>query len=614
MAATDPRLIRNFSIIAHIDHGKSTLADRLLEKTSTVSHREMQNQLLDQLDLERERGITIKAQAVRMLYEARDGVTYQLNLIDTPGHVDFSYEVSRSLTACEGVILVVDASQGIQAQTLAHTLLSMQLGLSLVPVLNKIDLPSARPDEVKMELEDMLAIPSEDVVLASAKEGIGMEEVLEAIVAGVPAPHGDAAAPLRALVFDSKYDAYKGVIAYVRVYDGSVPPGAQLKMMSNDKLIEPLDVGVFTPWLMTKRDGLDMGEVGYVATGLKDVRECRVGDTITLAATPAEEPLPGYRPLKPMIFAGLYPSGDAEYKDLREALEKLQLNDAALSYEPESSLALGFGFRCGFLGLLHMEIVQERLEREYGLEILITAPSVAYEILRTDGTSLIIHNPAEMPNPTVIDTMYEPWIRATILAPNDVVGPVMELMSERRAEYEEMEYIQAGAGAVGGQSRVAMKYKMPLAEMLIDFFDQLKSRTQGYASLDYEIIEPREAKLVKLDILVNEEPVDALSAIYPREAAQHRGKALVSKLRQTIPRQMFDVPIQAAIGGRIISRETVRALRKNVLAKCYGGDVSRKRKLLEKQAEGKRRMRRVGRVEVPQEAFLALLKLSSEDE
>ena len=614
MAATDPRLIRNFSIIAHIDHGKSTLADRLLESTSTVSHREMQNQLLDQLDLERERGITIKAQAVRMLYEARDGVTYQLNLIDTPGHVDFSYEVSRSLTACEGVILVVDASQGIQAQTLAHTLLSMQLGLSLVPVLNKIDLPSARPDEVKVELEDMLAIPSEDVVLASAKEGIGMEEVLEAIVAGVPAPHGDAAAPLRALVFDSKYDAYKGVIAYVRVYDGSVPPGTQLKMMSNNKLIEPLDVGIFTPWLMTKRDGLDMGEVGYVATGLKDVRECRVGDTITLAATPAEEPLPGYRPLKPMIFAGLYPSGDAEYKDLREALEKLQLNDAALSYEPESSLALGFGFRCGFLGLLHMEIVQERLEREYGLEILITAPSVAYEILRTDGTSLIIHNPAEMPNPTVIDTMYEPWIRATILAPNDVVGPVMELMSERRAEYEEMEYIQAGAGAVGGQSRVAMKYKMPLAEMLIGFFDQLKSRTQGYASLDYEIIEPREAKLVKLDILVNEEPVDALSAIYPREAAQHRGKALVSKLRQTIPRQMFDVPIQAAIGGRIISRETVRALRKNVLAKCYGGDVSRKRKLLEKQAEGKRRMRRVGRVEVPQEAFLALLKLSSEDE
>ena len=614
MAATDPALIRNFSIIAHIDHGKSTLADRLLETTSTVSQREMQDQLLDQLDLERERGITIKAQAVRMLYEARDGATYQFNLIDTPGHVDFSYEVSRSLRACEGVILVVDASQGIQAQTLAHSLLSSQLGLSIVPVLNKIDLPSARPDDVKMELEDMLAIPSEDVVLVSAKEGIGMEEVLEAIVAGVPAPHGDSAAPLRALVFDSKYDPYKGVVAYVRVYDGSIPPGSQLRLMSNDTVIEPLDVGIFTPWLMSKRDGLDMGEVGYVATGLKDVRECRVGDTITLATSPAKEPLPGYRPLKPMIFAGLYPSGDAEYKDLREALEKLQLNDAALSFEPENSLALGFGFRCGFLGLLHMEIVQERLEREYDLEILITAPSVAYEILRTDGTSLIIHNPAEMPNPTVIDAMYEPWIRATILAPNDVVGPVMELMSERRAEYEEMEYIQAGAGAVGGQSRVAMKYKMPLAEMLIDFFDQLKSRTQGYASLDYEIIEPREAKLVKLDILVNEEPVDALSAIYPREAAQHRGRALVSKLRETIPRQMFDVPIQAAIGGRIISRETVRALRKNVLAKCYGGDVTRKRKLLEKQAEGKRRMRRVGRVEVPQEAFLALLKLGSGDD
>ncbi len=614
MAATDPALIRNFSIIAHIDHGKSTLADRLLETTSTVSQREMQDQLLDQLDLERERGITIKAQAVRMLYEARDGATYQFNLIDTPGHVDFSYEVSRSLRACEGVILVVDASQGIQAQTLAHSLLSSQLGLSIVPVLNKIDLPSARPDDVKMELEDMLAIPSEDVVLVSAKEGIGMEEVLEAIVAGVPAPHGDSAAPLRALVFDSKYDPYKGVVAYVRVYDGSIPPGSQLRLMSNNTVIEPLDVGIFTPWLVSKRDGLDMGEVGYVATGLKDVRECRVGDTITLAASPAKEALPGYRPLKPMIFAGLYPSGDAEYKNLREALEKLQLNDAALSYEPENSLALGFGFRCGFLGLLHMEIVQERLEREYDLEILITAPSVAYEILRTDGTSLIIHNPAEMPNPTVIDTMYEPWIHATILAPNDVVGPVMELMSERRAEYEEMEYIQAGAGAVGGQSRVAMKYKMPLAEMLIDFFDQLKSRTQGYASLDYEIIEPREAKLVKLDILVNEEPVDALSAIYPREAAQHRGRALVSKLRETIPRQMFDVPIQAAIGGRIISRETVRALRKNVLAKCYGGDVTRKRKLLEKQAEGKRRMRRVGRVEVPQEAFLALLKLGSGDD
>ncbi len=614
MAATDPALIRNFSIIAHIDHGKSTLADRLLETTSTVSQREMQDQLLDQLDLERERGITIKAQAVRMLYEARDGATYQFNLIDTPGHVDFSYEVSRSLRACEGVILVVDASQGIQAQTLAHSLLSSQLGLSIVPVLNKIDLPSARPDDVKMELEDMLAIPSEDVVLVSAKEGIGMEEVLEAIVAGVPAPHGDSAAPLRALVFDSKYDPYKGVVAYVRVYDGSIPPGSQLRLMSNNTVIEPLDVGIFTPWLVSKRDGLDMGEVGYVATGLKDVRECRVGDTITLAASPAKEALPGYRPLKPMIFAGLYPSGDAEYKNLREALEKLQLNDAALSYEPENSLALGFGFRCGFLGLLHMEIVQERLEREYDLEILITAPSVAYEILRTDGTSFIIHNPAEMPNPTVIDTMYEPWIHATILAPNDVVGPVMELMSERRAEYEEMEYIQAGAGAVGGQSRVAMKYKMPLAEMLIDFFDQLKSRTQGYASLDYEIIEPREAKLVKLDILVNEEPVDALSAIYPREAAQHRGRALVSKLRETIPRQMFDVPIQAAIGGRIISRETVRALRKNVLAKCYGGDVTRKRKLLEKQAEGKRRMRRVGRVEVPQEAFLALLKLGSGDD
>ena len=612
MAAINPRFVRNFSIIAHIDHGKSTLADRLLEATRTVSQREMQDQLLDQLDLERERGITIKSQAVRMLYEARDGNTYQLNLIDTPGHVDFSYEVSRSLRACEGALLVVDASQGIQAQTLAHAMLSTQLGLNLVPVLNKIDLPGARPDEVKAELEDMLAIPGEDVVLASAKEGIGMEDVLEAIVNGIPAPKGDSNAPLRALVFDSKYDSYRGVVAYVRIFDGSIPPNGQLRLMSNGREIEPLDVGVFTPWLITALDGLAMGEVGYVATGLKDVRECRVGDTITLAARPATEALPGYRPLKPMIFAGLYPSGDTDYSDLRDALSKLQLNDAALTYEPESSVALGFGFRCGFLGLLHMEIVQERLEREYDLEILITAPSVAYEILRTDGSTFVIHNPAEMPNPTTIDTMYEPWIRATILCPNEVVGPVMELMSERRAEYEEMEYIQTGAGSLNGQARVSMRYKMPLAEMLIDFFDQLKSRTQGYASLDYEVIDGREANLVKLDILVNEEPVDALSAIYPREAAYHRGRALVSRLRATIPRQMFDVPIQAAIGGRIVSRETVRALRKNVLAKCYGGDVSRKRKLLEKQAEGKRRMKRVGRVEVPQEAFLALLKLGAE--
>ena len=612
MAGTDPRLIRNFSIIAHIDHGKSTLADRLLERTRTISQREMQDQLLDQLDLERERGITIKSQAVRMMYEAKDGKTYQLNLIDTPGHVDFSYEVSRSLSACEGALLVVDASQGIQAQTLAHAMLSMQLGLSLSPVLNKIDLAGARPEEVTAELEDMLAIPGEDVVLASAKEGLGMEDVLESIVHGIPAPHGDADAPLRALVFDSKYDSYRGVVAYVRVYDGVVTPGARLRLMSNGREVDPLDVGVFTPWLISTRDGLSMGEVGYIATGLKDVRECRVGDTITLAEQPAMEPLPGYRPLKPMIFAGLYPAGDSEYGDLRDALSKLQLNDAALTYEPENSMALGFGFRCGFLGLLHMEIVQERLEREYGLEILITAPSVAYEILHTDGSALTIHNPAELPNPTTIDTMYEPWIRATILCPNEVVGPVMELMSERRAEYEEMEYIQSGAGALNGQARVSMRYKMPLAEMLIDFFDQLKSRTQGYASLDYEVIEPREANLVRLDILVNEEPVDALSAIYPREAAYQRGRALVSRLRETIPRQMFDVPIQAAIGGRIISRETVRALRKNVLAKCYGGDVTRKRKLLEKQAEGKRRMKRVGRVEVPQEAFLALLKLGDD--
>ena len=614
MARTDPRLIRNFSIIAHIDHGKSTLADRLLESTETVDRREMQDQLLDQLELERERGITIKAQAVRMLHKAKDGQTYQFNLIDTPGHVDFSYEVSRSLAACEGAILVVDASQGIQAQTLAHTLLSMQLGLRLVPVINKIDLPSARPDEVTEELAEVLAIPDEEVIRTSAKEGKGIDDVLEAVVQMVPAPTDNTSKPLRALVFDSKYDPYKGVIAYVRVFDGDVPKQGNLKLMSNGRIVEPMEMGVFSPWLLPTQEGLGCGEVGYIATGLKDVRECRVGDTITLAAAPAEEPLPGYRPLKPMIFAGLYPAEGTEYKELREALERLQLNDAALAYEAESSMALGFGFRCGFLGLLHMEIVRERLEREYGLEVLITAPSVAYEVERTDGVTQIVQNPAELPTPTYIESVREPWIRATILAPNDVVGPIMELMSERRAVYDKMEYIQTGAGSVGGQARVVIEYEMPLAEMLIDFFDQLKSRTQGYASLDYELIGYRESNLVKLEILVNEEPVDSLSMICHRDDAYYRGRALVARLRTTIPRQMFDIPIQAAIGGRIIARETVRAMRKNVLAKCYGGDITRKRKLLEKQAEGKKRMRRVGRVEVPQEAFLALLKLGSDDD
>ena len=608
----ETKMIRNFSIIAHIDHGKSTLADRLMEYTQTVDQRSMKNQLLDQLELERERGITIKAQAVQMMYTARDGMEYQLNLIDTPGHVDFGYEVSRSLAACEGAILVVDASQGIQAQTLANTFLATQIGLEIVPVINKVDLPSATPDKVIEELGEVLAIPSEDVLLVSAKQGTGIEEVLESIIYTVPPPPDKNDQPLRALVFDSKYDPYKGVIAYVRVFDGQIPDGADLKLMSNNKALQPMELGVFSPWLIPVENGLQCGQVGYIATGLKDVRDCRVGDTVTLLDTPSIEPLPGYRPLKPMIFAGLFPAEGSEYEDLRDGLEKLQLNDAALSYEPENSTALGFGFRCGFLGLLHMDIVRERLEREYNIEIIVTAPSVGYEIDHISGQSETIYNPADFPNPSDLDSTKEPWIRATILSPHEVVGAVMELMSERRAIYKNMEYIQAGATALGEQARVILEYEMPLAEMLIDFFNQLKSRTQGYASLDYEFIENRESDLVKLQILVADEEVDALSIICHKDAAYSRGKALVSRLKKTIPRQMFDIPIQAAIGSRIISRETVRAMRKNVLAKCYGGDITRKRKLLEKQAEGKKRMRRVGSVEVPQEAFLSLLQLDSD--
>jgi GTP-binding protein LepA len=608
----ETKMIRNFSIIAHIDHGKSTLADRLMEYTQTVDQRSMKNQLLDQLELERERGITIKAQAVQMMYTARDGMKYQFNLIDTPGHVDFGYEVSRSLAACEGAILVVDASQGIQAQTLANTFLATQIGLEIVPVINKVDLPSATPDKVIEELGEVLAIPSEDVLLVSAKQGTGIEEVLESIIYTVPPPPDKNDQPLRALVFDSKYDPYKGVIAYVRVFDGQIPDGADLKLMSNNKALQPMELGVFSPWLIPVENGLQCGQVGYIATGLKDVRDCRVGDTVTLLDTPSIEPLPGYRPLKPMIFAGLFPAEGSEYEDLRDGLEKLQLNDAALSYEPENSTALGFGFRCGFLGLLHMDIVRERLEREYNIEIIVTAPSVGYEIDHISGQSETIYNPADFPNPSDLDSTKEPWIRATILSPHEVVGAVMELMSERRAIYKNMEYIQAGATALGEQARVILEYEMPLAEMLIDFFNQLKSRTQGYASLDYEFIENRESDLVKLQILVADEEVDALSIICHKDAAYSRGKALVSRLKKTIPRQMFDIPIQAAIGSRIISRETVRAMRKNVLAKCYGGDITRKRKLLEKQAEGKKRMRRVGSVEVPQEAFLSLLQLDSD--
>ncbi len=605
-------LIRNFSIIAHIDHGKSTLADRLMESTRTVDQRSMQDQLLDSLELERERGITIKAQAVKMMYTARDGLTYQFNLIDTPGHVDFSYEVSRSLAACEGAILVVDASQGIQAQTLANTFLANQLGLNIVPVINKVDLPSARPSEVIEELGDMLAIPPEEILLASAKEGLGIEDILESIIDKVTPPNQNEGRPLRALVFDSKYDQYKGVIAYVRVFDGSIPDAADLKLMSNSKLIQPLEIGVFSPWLLPVEDGLSCGEVGYIATGLKDVRECRVGDTITLMEDGASDPLPGYRPLKSMIFAGLFPSEGSRYDELRDALEKLQLNDAALSYEPENSSALGFGFRCGFLGLLHMDIVRERLEREYDIEIILTAPSVGYEIERVNGDFDIIHNPADFPNSNLIQSAKEPWIRASIITPNGMVGPVMELMSDRRGVYKTMEYIQTSSSTDESLARVLLQYEMPLSEMLTDFFNQLKSRTQGYASLDYEFIENRESDLVKLQILVNEEPVDSLSLICHKDNSYYRGKALVARLKDTIPRQMFDIPIQAAIGGKIISRETVRAIRKNVLAKCYGGDVTRKRKLLEKQAEGKKRMRRVGRVEVPQEAFLSLLQLDED--
>ena len=608
----ETKMIRNFSIIAHIDHGKSTLADRLMEYTQTVDQRSMKNQLLDQLELERERGITIKAQAVQMMYTARDGMKYQFNLIDTPGHVDFGYEVSRSLAACEGAILVVDASQGIQAQTLANTFLATQIGLAIVPVINKVDLPSATPDKVIEELGEVLAIPSEEVLLVSAKQGTGIEEVLESIIYTVPPPPDKNDQPLRALVFDSKYDPYKGVIAYVRVFDGQIPDGADLKLMSNNKALQPMELGVFSPWLIPVENGLQCGQVGYIATGLKDVRDCRVGDTVTLLDTPSIEPLPGYRPLKPMIFAGLFPAEGSEYEDLRDGLEKLQLNDAALSYEPENSTALGFGFRCGFLGLLHMDIVRERLEREYNIEIIVTAPSVGYEIDHISGQSETIYNPADFPNPSDLDSTKEPWIRATILSPHEVVGAVMELMSERRAIYKNMEYIQAGSTALGEQARVILEYEMPLAEMLIDFFNQLKSRTQGYASLDYEFIENRESDLVKLQILVADEEVDALSIICHKDAAYSRGKALVSRLKKTIPRQMFDIPIQAAIGSRIISRETVRAMRKNVLAKCYGGDITRKRKLLEKQAEGKKRMRRVGSVEVPQEAFLSLLQLDSD--
>jgi GTP-binding protein LepA len=598
-ALIDQSRIRNFCIIAHIDHGKSTLADRLLEMTGTLTERQMAEQVLDQMDLEREKGITIKAKAVRMRY-LHDGEEYQLNLIDTPGHVDFAYEVSRSLAACEGAILVVDAAQGVEAQTLANVYLAIEHDLTIIPVINKIDLPSADPPRVTEEIERVVGLPAEDVLLASAKDGTGVEAILEAIVTRVPAPRGDRDAPLRALVFDSHYDSYKGVIAYVRVVDGAVGPTQRIRLMATETAADVLEVGVFRP-TMGPVEGLAAGEVGYVATGLKDVRDVRVGDTITLAAAPAREPLAGYRPAKPMVFAGLYPTASDDYHLLRDALEKLRLNDASLVYEPESSVALGFGFRCGFLGMLHMEIIRERLEREYDLELLITAPSVEYHVYTTDGRELLVDNPAALPPPNHVDRIEEPWVSLDIIVPSRYIGAVMELVQDRRGVFKKMDYID--------EQRVLIVDQMPLAELIVDFYDQLKSRTQGYASLDYQFAEYRPAKLQKLDILVNAQPVDALSAIVHADKAQTQGRALVERLRELIPRQLFDVPLQAAVGQKIIARETIRAMRKNVLAKCYGGDVTRKRKLLEKQAEGKKRMKRLGSVEIPQEAFTAVLSL-----
>jgi GTP-binding protein LepA len=598
---TDQAHIRNFCIVAHIDHGKSTLADRLLEYTGTVSKRELVEQTLDQMDLEREKGITIKAQAVRMRYTALNGEEYELNLIDTPGHVDFTYEVSRSLAACEGAVLVIDATQGIEAQTLANLYLAVEADLNIIPVINKIDLPSADPEKVKQEVEEVIGLPKEDCILASAKEGIGTQNILEAIIRHVPPPHGYVHQPLRALVFDSHYDAYKGVIAYVRIVDGQLRGGERIAMMATESTADILEVGYFQPRLISVGE-LTTGEVGYVATGFKNVKDCRVGDTITVPSALGEvEALPGYKPAKPMVFAGIYPVEGNDYPLLRDALDRLKLNDASLFYEPETSAALGFGFRCGFLGLLHMEIVQERLEREYNLDILATAPSVAYSVEKTNGEVVEVDNPSEMPPANEIEKIEEPWMDISIFTPSRYIGTIMELVIAKRGMLKELKYIEA--------DRVLITYLMPLAELIVDFYDQLKSRTQGYASLDYSFAAYREADLVKLDILVNGQPVDALSLVLHREKAFAQGRTLVEKLRRLIPRQLFEVPIQAAIGSKIIARETVKAMRKDVLAKCYGGDVTRKRKLLEKQKEGKKRMKMVGNVEIPQEAFMAILSL-----
>ena len=593
-------LIRNFCIIAHIDHGKSTLADRLLERTGTVAMRDMQDQVLDTLDLERERGITIKAQAVRLDYRAGDGRTYQLNLIDTPGHVDFAYEVSRSLAACEGAVLVVDASQGIEAQTLANVYAALEAGLEIIPVINKIDLPSADPELVRREIEDVIGLPGDGAVLASARQGIGIDEILEAVVARVPPPSGNVDAPLQALIFDSKYDVYRGVIVYVRVMHGVIRQGQRIRMMATGKDFVVDEVGVFRPQMMST-GSLSPGEVGYVVASVKDVRDSKVGDTVTDAANPAPRALPGYRTVTPMVFAGIFPIDSDDVQDLKEALSKLNLNDASLVYEPESSVALGFGFRCGFLGLLHMEIVQERLEREFDLELLTTAPTVEYRVRMRNGEMVAVDNPAMLPDPAHIEVVEEPRTRATIFVPKDYVGPLMELCQDRRGELIDMQY-QPG-------DRVALIYDLPLGEIIHDFYDQLKSRSRGYASLDYVITGFRAEKLVKLDILVGGQRVDALSMIVHRDKATLQGRKLAERLRKLIPRQLFEVPIQAAIGGKIIARETVSAMRKDVLAKCYGGDITRKRKLLEKQKEGKKRMKRVGNVEIPQEAFMAVLKL-----
>ena len=598
---TDLSKLRNFSIVAHIDHGKSTLADRLLEECNTVDRREMEDQILDSMDLERERGITIKARAVKLNYTADDGETYTLNLIDTPGHVDFNYEVSRSLAACEGAVLVVDASQGIEAQTLANTYLAIDAGLEVVPVINKIDLPAARPEEVKHEIEDVIGIPAMDAPEISAKNGINIHAVLEAIVAGIPAPQGDREAPLQALIFDSQYDSYRGVIVYLRVKNGVLRPGMDIRMMATGAEYKVVEVGILHPNEMIPVDALGAGEVGYLTASIKTVADTRVGDTVTEAARPCAEPLPGYKTVQPMVYSGVYPADGSKYGDLRDALEKLKLNDASMSYTQESSIALGFGFRCGFLGLLHMEIIMERLEREYNLDLITTAPNVVYRVTKTNGETIEVYTPLNYPDPAEIQSSEEPFVRASVLTPPEYVGNIMDLCQQRRGEYRDMTYLDEG--------RVELRYYMPLNEIIYDFFDALKSRTRGYGSLDYEMDGYRPSRLVKLDILLNGEIVDALSFILFADNAYARARKICEKLKENIPRQMFEIPVQAAVGGKIIARETIKALRKDVLAKCYGGDITRKKKLLEKQKEGKKRMRTFGTVSVPSEAFMAVLKM-----